>query len=130
MNRALALSEPIEFKRRHISTIFDSVVHIVSCIPIVYSFISRSNILQLSNLVDQKYVVGNVASSTQVSLFLAVSSAHRNCSCNREWVAKCLSQITDSNRAEVQAELKQVISEAFSAHTLWTTDWAGVQLKR
>ena len=48
----------------------------------------------------------------------------------REWVAKCLSQITDSNRAEVQAELKQVISEAFSAHALWTTDWAGVQLKR
>lgn len=34
------------------------------------------------------------------------------------------------NRSEVQAELKQVISEAFAAHTLWTTDWAGVQLKR
>lgn len=48
----------------------------------------------------------------------------------REWVAKCLGQITDMNRSEVQAELKQVISEAFAAHTLWTTDWAGVQLKR
>ncbi|KAH9479661.1 THP3-like protein C2A9.11c [Psilocybe cubensis] len=47
----------------------------------------------------------------------------------KEWVAKCLGQITDSNRAEVQAELKQVISEAFAAQTLWTTDWAGVQLK-
>ncbi|KAF8972646.1 SAC3/GANP/Nin1/mts3/eIF-3 p25 family-domain-containing protein [Flammula alnicola] len=48
----------------------------------------------------------------------------------KEWVAKCLGQITDTNRSEVQAELKQVISEAFAAHTLWTTDWAGVQLKR
>ncbi|KAF8899596.1 SAC3/GANP/Nin1/mts3/eIF-3 p25 family-domain-containing protein [Gymnopilus junonius] len=47
----------------------------------------------------------------------------------KEWVAKCLGQITDSNRAEVQTELKQVISDAFAAHTLWTTDWAGVQLK-
>jgi hypothetical protein len=47
----------------------------------------------------------------------------------KEWVAKCLGQITDSNRAEVQAELKEVISDAFAAHTLWTTDWAGVQLK-
>ncbi|PPQ79687.1 hypothetical protein CVT25_003261 [Psilocybe cyanescens] len=47
----------------------------------------------------------------------------------KDWVAKCLGQITDSNRAEVQAELKQVISDAFAAHTLWTTDWAGVQLK-
>ncbi|KDR67967.1 hypothetical protein GALMADRAFT_257486 [Galerina marginata CBS 339.88] len=47
----------------------------------------------------------------------------------KEWVAKCLGQITDSNRSEVQAELKQVISDAFAAHCLWTTDWAGVQLK-
>ncbi|PPQ63387.1 hypothetical protein CVT24_005652 [Panaeolus cyanescens] len=47
----------------------------------------------------------------------------------KEWVAKCLGQITDSNRAEVQAELKQVISEAFSARTLWSTDWNGVQLQ-
>lgn len=49
---------------------------------------------------------------------------------SREWVAKCLGQITNSNKAEVQAELKQVIGEAFTAHTLWTTDWAGMQLKR
>lgn len=34
------------------------------------------------------------------------------------------------NRSEVQAELKEVISDAFKAQTLWTTDWAGVQLKR
>jgi len=50
--------------------------------------------------------------------------------CYREWVAKCLGQITESNRVEVQSELKQVIGEAFAAQTLWTTDWAGVQLKR
>ncbi|KAF9564255.1 hypothetical protein CPC08DRAFT_660731 [Agrocybe pediades] len=47
----------------------------------------------------------------------------------KEWVAKCLGSITDANRSEVQAELKQVISEAFASNTLWTTDWAGVQLK-
>jgi hypothetical protein len=51
-------------------------------------------------------------------------------STNREWVAKCLGQITESNRSEVQAELKQVISEAFAAQTLWSTDWSGTQLKR
>ena len=38
--------------------------------------------------------------------------------------------MTDSNRAEAQAELKQVIADSFAAKTLWTTDWAGVQLKR
>ena len=48
----------------------------------------------------------------------------------REWVAKCLGQITDTNRSEVQAELKQVISDAFSARTLWTTDWPAMQLQR
>lgn len=49
---------------------------------------------------------------------------------DREWVAKCLGQMTDSNRDEVQAELKQVIGEAFSKKTLWTTDWNGMQLQR
>ena len=48
----------------------------------------------------------------------------------REWVAKCLGQMTDTNRAEAQAELRQVISDAFSAQTLWTTDWQAVQLQR
>lgn len=38
--------------------------------------------------------------------------------------------MTDSNRAEAQAELRQVISDAFSAQTLWTTDWQAVQLQR
>ncbi|EJF64140.1 hypothetical protein DICSQDRAFT_54014 [Dichomitus squalens LYAD-421 SS1] len=47
----------------------------------------------------------------------------------KEWVAQCLGQMTESNRAEAQAELKQVIADSFAAKTLWTTDWAGVQLK-
>lgn len=37
--------------------------------------------------------------------------------------------MTDTNRTEAQAELRQVIADAFAAHTLWTTDWDGVQLK-
>ncbi|KAG6888660.1 hypothetical protein C0995_006778 [Termitomyces sp. Mi166 len=37
--------------------------------------------------------------------------------------------MTDSNRMEAQAELRQVIADAFALHTLWTTDWDGVQLK-
>jgi hypothetical protein len=49
---------------------------------------------------------------------------------NRDWVAKCLGQMSDTNRTEAQAELREVIADAFAAHTLWTTDWAGVQLKR
>jgi hypothetical protein len=47
----------------------------------------------------------------------------------RDWVAKCLGQMTDTNRTDAQAELRQVIADAFAAHTLWTTDWGGVQLK-
>ncbi|KAI0766582.1 SAC3/GANP/Nin1/mts3/eIF-3 p25 family-domain-containing protein [Trametes elegans] len=47
----------------------------------------------------------------------------------KEWVAKCLGQMTDSNRAEASAELKQVIAESYANKTLWTTDWDGVQLK-
>ncbi|KAJ7089661.1 SAC3/GANP/Nin1/mts3/eIF-3 p25 family-domain-containing protein [Mycena belliarum] len=47
----------------------------------------------------------------------------------KDWVAKCLGQMTDTNRTEAQAELRQVIADAFAAQTLWTTDWAGVQLK-
>ena len=56
-------------------------------------------------------------------------SLFRSCG-RREWVAKCLGQITDTNRSEVQAELKQVISDAFAARTLWTTDWPAMQLQR
>ncbi|KAJ7281894.1 SAC3/GANP/Nin1/mts3/eIF-3 p25 family-domain-containing protein [Mycena rebaudengoi] len=47
----------------------------------------------------------------------------------KDWVAKCLGQMTDTNRTDAQAELRQVIADAFAAHTLWTTDWGGVQLK-
>ena len=38
--------------------------------------------------------------------------------------------MTDANKAEAQTELKKVISEAFAAQALWTTDWAAVQLQR
>jgi len=37
--------------------------------------------------------------------------------------------MTDANRADAQTELKKVISEAFAAQALWTTDWAAVQLQ-
>ncbi|EKM81933.1 hypothetical protein AGABI1DRAFT_112122 [Agaricus bisporus var. burnettii JB137-S8] len=47
----------------------------------------------------------------------------------KEWVARCLGQMTDANRTEAQAELRQVIADAFAAHTLWTTDWEAVHLK-
>ncbi|KAK0188887.1 SAC3/GANP/Nin1/mts3/eIF-3 p25 family-domain-containing protein [Armillaria mellea] len=48
----------------------------------------------------------------------------------KDWVAKCLGQMTDSNRVEAQEELRKVIADAFAAQTLWTTDWAGIQLQR
>ncbi|KAJ8585985.1 hypothetical protein M405DRAFT_883533 [Rhizopogon salebrosus TDB-379] len=47
----------------------------------------------------------------------------------REWVARCLSQMSDANRTDAQAELRQAIANAFAEKTLWTTDWAGVQLQ-
>ncbi|KAN0137152.1 SAC3/GANP/Nin1/mts3/eIF-3 p25 family domain containing protein [Lactarius tabidus] len=47
----------------------------------------------------------------------------------KEWVASCLGQMSELNREEAQAELRQVISDAYSSKTLWTTDWGGVQLK-
>ncbi|OAX39796.1 hypothetical protein K503DRAFT_769157 [Rhizopogon vinicolor AM-OR11-026] len=47
----------------------------------------------------------------------------------KEWVARCLGQMTDANRAEAQTELRQAIANAFAEKTLWTTDWAGVQLQ-
>ncbi|EMD38887.1 hypothetical protein CERSUDRAFT_112615 [Gelatoporia subvermispora B] len=47
----------------------------------------------------------------------------------KDWVARCLGQMTDANREEAQAELRQVISDAYVSKTLWTTDWAGVQLQ-
>lgn len=41
-----------------------------------------------------------------------------------------MGQMTDFNREEVQTELREVIAEAHAHHQLWTTDWAGMQLKR
>lgn len=38
--------------------------------------------------------------------------------------------MSESNKAEAQTELRKVIADAFAAQTLWTTDWAGVQLQR
>jgi hypothetical protein len=37
--------------------------------------------------------------------------------------------MTDFNRSEAQAELKELISTAYSSQTMWTTDWDGMQLK-
>ncbi|KAH8832436.1 SAC3/GANP/Nin1/mts3/eIF-3 p25 family-domain-containing protein [Flagelloscypha sp. PMI_526] len=47
----------------------------------------------------------------------------------KEWVAKCLGQMTDSNRTEAQTELRKVIADAFNAKTLWTTDWDRMELQ-
>lgn len=49
---------------------------------------------------------------------------------SRDWVAKCLGQMTEANKAEAQAELRQVIADRFAANQLWTTDWPAVQLQR
>lgn len=38
--------------------------------------------------------------------------------------------MTDANRTEAQAELKNVMADAFVNQTLWTTDWSAVQLQR
>ena len=56
-------------------------------------------------------------------------AAHAN-ELGRDWVSKCLGMMTDLNRAEAQAELKQVIHDAFVSKSLWTTDWSGMQLQR
>lgn len=48
---------------------------------------------------------------------------------HRDWVAVQLKQMNSLNKAEADAEMKTLISEAYTNQTLWTTDWAGVQLK-
>lgn len=58
-------------------------------------------------------------------LKLLMGAIHR-----RDWVGKCMAQMVDSNRAEAQAEMKTIIAQAHSNQTLWTTDWAGIQLQR
>jgi hypothetical protein len=49
---------------------------------------------------------------------------------HRDWVAKCMGQMTDFNREEAQNELKAIIGDAHLNQRLWTTDWAGMQLQR
>ncbi|QRV74056.1 SAC3/GANP domain protein associated with nuclear localization of protein [Ceratobasidium sp. AG-Ba] len=47
----------------------------------------------------------------------------------KDWVATQLRQMNSLNKAEANAEMKTLISEAYTNQTLWTTDWNGVQLK-
>ncbi|KAG9097924.1 hypothetical protein FS749_005070, partial [Ceratobasidium sp. UAMH 11750] len=47
----------------------------------------------------------------------------------KDWVAVQLRQMNSLNKAEADAEMKALISEAYTNQTLWTTDWTGVQLK-
>ncbi|CAE7225370.1 unnamed protein product [Rhizoctonia solani] len=47
----------------------------------------------------------------------------------KDWVATQLKQMNSLNKTEADAEMKALISEAYTTQTLWTTDWAGVQLK-
>jgi hypothetical protein len=49
---------------------------------------------------------------------------------HRDWVTKCMGQMTDFNREEVQSELRAIIADAHLNQRLWTTDWAGMQLQR
>ncbi|KAG8683032.1 hypothetical protein FRC09_016343 [Ceratobasidium sp. 395] len=48
---------------------------------------------------------------------------------SRDWVATQLRQMNSLNQADANAEMKALISEAYTNQTLWTTDWTGVQLK-
>ena len=48
----------------------------------------------------------------------------------RDWVTKCMGQMTDFNRDDVQSELRTIIADAHIHQRLWTTDWAGMQLQR
>ncbi|KAG9104301.1 hypothetical protein FRC06_003809 [Ceratobasidium sp. 370] len=47
----------------------------------------------------------------------------------KDWVAVQLRQMNSLNKADADAEMKALISEAYTNQTLWTTDWTGVQLK-
>ncbi|KAG9124622.1 hypothetical protein FRC07_010918 [Ceratobasidium sp. 392] len=47
----------------------------------------------------------------------------------KDWVATQLRQMNSLNKADADAEMKALISEAYTNQTLWTTDWTGVQLK-
>jgi hypothetical protein len=47
----------------------------------------------------------------------------------KEWVAKCLGQMTASNQDEAREELRKVIASAYETKSLWTTDWDALQLE-
>lgn len=64
------------------------------------------------------------------STILGLQKESRLMLLTRDWVAKCLGQMTESNKTEAQAELRKVIAEAFAEKVMWQIDWAGVQLKR
>lgn len=91
-------------------------------------FVSATKLAFL-NIVYPHHVCRIMASTTQVRE-LSISFPCLGSQLPREWVASCLGLMTDGNREEAQAELRQVISDAYSSKTLWTTDWVGVQLKR
>merc|ERR1711939_44361 len=46
----------------------------------------------------------------------------------KNFVASSFAQCNDTNREKVEAEIKKRIFEAFTNKTLWTTNWAEVQL--
>ncbi|KAF9511380.1 hypothetical protein BS47DRAFT_1184399 [Hydnum rufescens UP504] len=47
----------------------------------------------------------------------------------REWVAKCLGMMNDSNREAASAELKKAIKDAHAKNELSTIDWSKVELE-
>ncbi|KAA1082165.1 hypothetical protein PGTUg99_024768 [Puccinia graminis f. sp. tritici] len=47
----------------------------------------------------------------------------------KEFVNQTFARCSDSNRADVEAELKSLIFEAYKNGKLWTINWADVQLQ-
>lgn len=90
------------------------------------SFLLKTRIIRL-----EKQDVRELAADFEVSMLLvSLSNMNVDGVRRRDWVAKCLGRMTDSNREEAQAELRKVIQDAFQAKTLWTVDWAGMELQR
>ena len=103
-----------------------------SCSDHLLALLSTTNsIYLLLHYITARNVLRYLATPVKVSSIRFFSNRNIHpLFVRREWVAKCLGQMTDANRAEAQAELRQVIADAFTAKSLWTTDWAGVQLQR